>query len=202
VATHSTHHDSSAAPAGIAPDRRTLIVSIVGFIAVVAVAITAWKFWPQRLPPADASAVELVKFCTTDQFANLAPKQQEQYVESLMNQGFPVIIAAAQQAGLTKEERQKGLENAMQAGMNVRWGKHLDTWLKLDAKGKAEYVKKVVAQMPPRPPGMDPRGANRNNRFMTPERQKRFIEGMSPDRRAGMAEFMAQIRAAHGDGGR
>jgi hypothetical protein len=37
---------------------------------------------------------------------------------------------------------------------------------------------------------------------MTPEKQKRFIENMAPDRRAAMAEFMSAVRAANGDGGK
>lgn len=182
------------------PSTRKIIVSVVGLIAVIAAGITAYKMWPERLPSPNASAPELVKYITTDQFAKLPLDKQEIYVETLMKQGFPTIIMAAQQAGLTPEERQRGLENAMQAGMQIRWGRHLDKWVKLDAKGKAEYVKQVVAQMPKRPPGMDPRA--KSNRFMTPERQKNFIESMSPDRRAEMAEFMSAMRAANGDSGR
>jgi hypothetical protein len=179
-----------------------LVGSTIGLIIVIAGAIVAYKNWPQRLPSTDAPAAELVKFVTTDQFDNLPLAQQEQYVNALMKQGFGAIITAAKEAGLTKEERQKGLENAMQAGMMVRWGRHVDKWLSLDQKGKAEYVKQVVAQMPPRPPGMDPRANRAGQRFMTPEKQKRFIENMAPDRRAAMAEFMSAVRAAHGDGGK
>ena len=182
------------------PNKRTLIVSIIGVVFVAAIAIGAYEWWPQRLPSADASPAVLAKFITTDQFDNLPLDQQERYVEALMKQGFAVIIAAAKEANLTAAERQRGLENAMQAGMEYRWGKHLDIWLKLDDKGKADYVKKVVAAMPPRPAGMDPRGAPGNRRSMSPERQKRFIESMPPDRRAQMAEFMKAVRDAHGDG--
>ncbi len=194
--------EPAAAIDPIAPNRRTLIVSIVGVVLVAGVAITAWKLWPQRLPSADASPAVLAKFITTDQFDNLPLDEQERYVEALMKQGFAAIIRAAKEANLTAAERQRGLENAMQAGMEYRWGKHLDIWLKLDDKGKADYVKKVVAAMPPRPAGMDPRGApgNRATRSMTPERQKRFIESMPPDRRAQMAEFMKAVRDANGDG--
>jgi len=188
----------------IAPNRRTLIVSIVGVAIVAAVAVLAYEVWPQRLPSEDASAAVLVKFITTQRFDDLPLDKQELYVEAVMKEGFFAIIQAAKEANLTAEQRQRGLENAMQAGMEYRWGKHLDVWLKLDAKGKANYVKQVVAAMPARPAGMDPRGApgKRATRSMSPERQKRFIESMPADRRAEMAEFMKAVRDARGDGGK
>jgi hypothetical protein len=171
-------------------------VVIVGSLTTVAVIDRE-----PGLPPVDAPNKVLVKFCATDQFAKLRLDQQEPYVARLMDQGFLAIFNAANEANMSPEERQKGLENSMQAGMNVRWGRNLNEWLKLDEKAKAEYVQQVIAEMPPRPPGFDPRGASRNTRFMTPEQQKRFIEGMSPNRRAAMAEFMQQLQQARGDGG-
>ena len=155
-----------------APKATTLMVSILGAAICAAAAVAIWHYWPRRLPPLDGKPAELVKFCTSEQFARLPEDKKEQYVAALMEKGFATIIAAAAEAQLTPEERQRGLENGMEAGLQVRWGKHLDNWLALDEKAKAAYVKKVVAQMPARPPGMDPRGANRQNRIMTPQRQK------------------------------
>jgi hypothetical protein len=170
-------------------------------IATVATRLVLQSRAP-KLPPLDAPNEVLVKFCASDDFAKLPLEQQEPYVKHLMDQGFFAIIAAAQNANLSQDERQKGLQNTMQAGMNVRWGQHLDEWLKLDEAGKAAYVQEVIAEMPARPRGMDPRGAARSNRLMTPQQHKKFVEGMAPQRRAQLAEFMQQIDAARGDGGR
>ena len=188
---------------------RKVVGFIIGSILFVALVIVAYENWPQRLPATDASALELVKFCTSDQFANLDESQKLPYVEALMKKGIPTIIAAANEAKLTQDERQRGLENALQAGIQYRWGQHLDNWMQLDPKAKQEYVKKVAAQMPMRPPGINTPGPSdpsrngkpgaRGGRFSDPARHKAFIENMSPDRRAAMAEFMSDLRAARGE---
>ena len=183
-----------------APSRRTLIVSLVGFLAIAGIAVAIYEYWPRRLPPTDSSTIDLVKFVTTDQFADLTEKQKELYTEEMLRRGFGELTIAAIQSGLPREQLDRGFNNAMVPGMEIRWGRHLDVWLKLDAKGKADYVKKVVASMPPRPANFSPH--NGRNRGMSPQQQKNFIESMAPDRRAQMAEFMTQIRAAHGDGGK
>src|SRR5688572_8090657 len=155
--------------------RRALVV--VAALVVAASGVIAYVNRPAPLPPVNAQPVELVKFCTTDAFANLPESKKYAYVEALINQGIVVIIAAADEAKLTEAERQRGLENAMQAGIQYRMGKHLDEWLKLDEAGKREYVKKVAAESRPRlgiaAPGNN---SSRGGRFMTPDRQKRFIE--------------------------
>ena len=171
-------------------------VAIVGSLTTVAVINRE-----PGLPPVDSPNHVLVKFCATDEFAKLPLDKQEPYVAHLMDQGFLAIFNAANEANMTPEERQRGLQNTMQAGMNVRWGRNVNEWLKLDKQGRAQYVQQVIADMPPRPPGFDPRGANRNTHFMTPDQHKKFVEGMSPDRRAAMAEFMQQVQQARGDGG-
>jgi hypothetical protein len=185
----------------------------LGFLIAIVlcgiIAIAAYMYWPQRLPAADAPAAELVKFCTGDTFANLPEEQKYVYVEALMKKGPAIIIAAANEAKLTPDERQKGLENALQAGIQYRWGQHLDNWLLLDPKAKQEYAKKIAAQMPLRPPGINTPGpadraragggGARGGNFSNPTRHKNFIESMPPDRRAAMAEFMSQLREARGE---
>jgi hypothetical protein len=183
---------------------------IIGITLCTAIAILAYVYWPQRLPAADASSTELVQFCTTQTFENLPEDQKYVYVESLMNRGIPAIIAAANEAKLTDEQRQRGLENALQAGTEYRWGKHLDAWMQLDTRGKQEYAKKIAAQMPLRPPGINTpgpadrargggAGGSRGGRFSNPTRMKSFIESMPPERRAAMAEFMAELHEARGE---
>jgi hypothetical protein len=198
------HQEANQPAAASTPSRKGRVASLVGFVAFIAIGIGVYVYWPWRNsgPGLDAPATELVKYCATEDFDKLPRDRQQAYVETLMKQGFGAIAAAAMTAHMTPEQMQRGLENATLAGMEVRWGKHLDNWLKLDAKGKTDYVKNVVAAMPPRPAGFDPRNRGGGRRAMTPAQIKKFVEGMQPDRRAEMAEFMAQIRAAHGDGGR
>src|SRR5437764_173000 len=142
-------HEPMSQPVAATPSRKALVGSLIGFFAMLGIGVGVYVYWPLRNsgPALDAPATELVKFCATDDFDKLPRDRQEQYVEGLMKQGFGAIAMAAMAAHMTPEEMQRGLENATLAGMEVRWGKHLDNWLKLDAKGKADYAKKVVAAM-------------------------------------------------------
>src|SRR5439155_10082252 len=137
----------------------------------------------------------LVKFVTTDQFASMPDARKMQYVDLLLQKGFPALALAATEAKLTDAQRERGIDNATQAAINVRIGKHLDAWLKLDEKGKKEYVKKLAQQNPGRQPSPGERPGNRG-RQMTPDQIKRFVENTTPDRRAALAEFMGALRKA------
>ena len=172
---------------------RRAVGAIIASLVLLAAGIGAYSLWPARLPPMDAPAAQLVKFVTTDQFADLPDEKKTAYVQTLLDKGLPALVLAAEEAKLTEAQRQRGIDNATQAGINVRMGKHLDAWLALDAKGKQAYVKKLVAENPSRPvgPGNRPGQAGRR---MTPDQVKRFIENTSPQRRAAMAEFMAAMR--------
>jgi len=115
----------------------------------------------------------------------------------------PALALAAVQAQLSDAQRERGIDNATQAAINIRMGKHLDAWLKLDERGKQEYVRKLIQQNPNRPPpGPGERPGMRGGRQMTPAQVKRFIENTSPDRRAAMAEFMGALRKARQGGSR
>jgi hypothetical protein len=169
------------------------IGSIIAMTAGLAAIALAWWLWPTRPPPIDAPTAELVKFVTTDQFDNLTDERKLAYVRTLLDQGLPALAMAATEAKLTDAQRERGLDNAMQAGITIRMGKHLDTWLKLDEKGKRDYNKKLVRDNPHRPPGPGERPGTRGGK-MTPDQVKRFVENTSPDRRAAMAEFMGALR--------
>jgi len=172
--------------------RRTLGI-LLGLTAAVATVILAWLFWPTRPPPMDAPLTELVKFVTTDAFDNLPDDQKAAYVKMLLDKGLPALAMAAAEAKLTDGQRERGLDNAMQAAINVRMGTHLDTWLKLDEKGKRDYIRQLVRDNPQRPPGPGERPGMRGGR-MTPDQLKRFVENSPPAQRAAMAEFMAALR--------
>jgi hypothetical protein len=176
---------------------KRVFARILAAAVLLAAGIAAYELWPQRLPPKDAPTVELVKFCTTDQFGNLSDEKKMPYVKELLDRGYLALALAANEAKLTEEERERGIDNAMQAAINVRLGEQLDTWLKLDEAGKKAYVKKLVQQMPPRQgPGPGPGGrmAPPGSRGMTPARVKKFVENTTPARRAAMPEFMAAVR--------
>jgi hypothetical protein len=169
------------------------IGAIGATIVLIGAGVLAWTLWPARLPPMDAPTVELVKFVPTDAFEALPDAKKIAYVRELLGRGLPALALAAEEAKLTEAQRQRGIDNATQAGINVRMGGHLDAWLKLDAKGKKDYIHKIVAENPARPPGPGQRPGQRG-RGMTADQVKRFIENTSPDRRAAMAEFMAAVR--------
>jgi len=177
---------------------KQIFARIVAAAVLIAAGVTAYELWPQRLPPTDASTVELVKFCTTDQFGNLSDEKKMPYVKALLDRGYLALALAANEAKLSEEEKERGIDNAMQAAINVRLGAQLDTWLSLDEAGKKAYVKKLVKEMPSRAQGTGPGPGGRmgppGGRGMTPARVKKFVENTSPARRAAMPEFMAAVR--------
>jgi hypothetical protein len=171
--------------------------AVAAGLAIVIIAITGvlvYAVWPARRPALDAPTSELVKFVTTDAFAALPDDKKMQYVQTLLDKGMPALVLAAAEAKLTEAQRQRGIDNAMQAGINVRMGQHLNAWLKLDEKNRREYVKRLIQENPNRVPGPGERPGMRGGQRMTPEQVKRFIENTSPDQRAAMAEFMAAVR--------
>src|SRR5262245_18280630 len=108
--------------------RKKLIAFIFALVAVVGIGVT-YVVWPARLPPIDASTVELVKFVATDKFADLSDDAKQKYVQSLMDKGLPALLLAANEAKLTEAQCQRGIDNATQAAINIRMGAHLDAWL-------------------------------------------------------------------------
>jgi hypothetical protein len=173
--------------------RRRALGILLGVAAAIATIVLAWTFWPTRQPPMDAPLSELVKFVTTDAFDNLPDDKKVTYVQTLLDKGLPALALAAAEAKLTDAQRERGMDNAMQAAINVRMGKHLDTWLKLDDKGKRDYIRKIVHDNLQRPPGPGDRPGTRGGR-MSGDQVKRFVENTTPARRAAMAEFMAALR--------
>jgi len=173
------------------------LASIIALLALVVVGIVTWRNWPQRLPPVDAPTKDLVRFITTDQFQNLPDDKKIEYVRASFRDGRVGLMLAAEEAHLSEEERVRGISNAVDAAIQVRWGQHLDTWLKLDPKGKQAYVKKIAAQMGP-PRESAPPVRRGGNAVASPDRQKGMIENTSPQHRAAMAEFMAAVQAARG----
>lgn len=169
--------------------------SMIALLVLAIVGIITWRNWPQRLPPVDSSTKDLVRFITTDQFANLPDEKKIEYVRASFREGRLGLIMAADEAHLSEEERVRGISNAVDAAIQVRWGQHLDTWLKLDPKAKQAYVKKVAAQMGPPREAAPPLRRGSGNGMASPERQKVMIENTSPQRRAAMAEFMAAVQA-------
>jgi hypothetical protein len=201
--TINTTPSPKPAPKPASRDPRSKsMATIAGTFILIGVGIAAYIFWPERLPPADASPAELIKFAVSDKFANLPEAKRQVYVDAMMKNRLG-MFAAFQQAKLTDDQRESLFMNAMSLAMNKR----LDEWMKLDEKGKQQYVQNMVKEMGQRPPGA-PGGAGAANRGaggpggrggprnMTPERQKRFIENTSPGRRAAMGEFMASMRKA------
>lgn len=174
------------------PDRR-IVASIVGTGILIATGISAYLWWPRSLPALDAPTTELVQFALTDRFASLSEDKQVPYVDALIKRGVPALIMAAAQVGMTPEQRQKAFDNSMQAGMRVVLGPQLETWLKLDEKGRREFAKKVAQQSPMRPFGGPARPGGRP---MTPARVKQFVENTPASRRAAMAEFMSDVQRA------
>jgi hypothetical protein len=176
--------------------RRRALGILLGVAAAIATIVLAWTFWPTRPAPMDAPTAVLIRFVTTEQFDNLPEDKKIAYVQPLMElmRSDPVnFMLAVGQAKLTEAQRERGLDNAMQTAINVRMGKHLDTWLKLDDKAKREYIRKLVRDNPQRPPGPGDRPGTRGGR-MSGDQVKRFVENTSPARRAAMAEFMAALR--------
>ena len=172
---------------------RPVLGAILGAAIALVTIVLAWEFWPTRPPPIDAPTAELVKFVATDQFANLPDDKKQLYVQTLLDKGLPALALAAAEAKLTDAQREHGIDNAMQAVINIRMGNHLDNWLKLDEKGKRAYIQKIVHDNPQHPPGPGDRPGSRGGR-MTGDQVKRFVENTSPARRAAMAEFMGALR--------
>lgn len=177
------------------PDKpgRKAIASALGTGILVAAGLSAYLWWPRSLPPMDAPTTELVTFATTDRFASLPESKQVAYVDAMIKRGVPALVMAAAQVGLTEHQRQKAFDNSMQAGMTLVLGPQLDTWIKLDEKGRREFAKKVAQEAPMRPFGGPTRPGGR---AMTPARVKQFVENTPPARRAAMAEFISDITKA------
>ncbi len=185
-----------AASAKMTRQTKQHLGSIVALLAVSVIGVVTWRNWPQRLPPVDSSTKDLVRFITTDRFANLPEEKKIEYVRASFRNGRVGLVLAAEEAHLSEEERIRGISNAVDAAIQVRWGQHLDAWLKLDQKGKQAYVKKIAAQMGPPKESAPP--LRRGSGMASPDRQKVMIENTSPMRRAAMAEFMAAVQATRG----
>jgi hypothetical protein len=193
---------------------RRIIAAAAGTVMLSAAAIGAWLLWPARAVPLDAPPIELVKFAASDTFASLPDDKKLPYV-AVMEKNPLAMITAARDAKLTEEQRRAAFENVMQA----RWNQMLDEWLKLDAAGRDAYAKKAARDMDAQRAklaaatraaaalGMSAKpaqsssggGAGTNRRFVSPERQKRIVETMPPNRRAAMSEFLAALHKARGD---
>jgi hypothetical protein len=174
--------------------KRPVTTTVVASLLLAATFALAWWFWPTRTPPLDAPTVDLVKFVASEEFETLSDDRKLAYVQTLMDKGLPALALAAAEAKLTDAQRERGIDNATQAGIKVRMGKHLDTWLKLDEKGKRDYIRKLVRDNPTRPPGPGDRPGSRGGGRMTASQLKRFIENSPPTQRAAMAEFMAALK--------
>jgi hypothetical protein len=198
-----------------ADPKKKMLATAAGVLILVGGGIAAWMLWSDPLPPADAPALELIKFAATDRFAELPDEKKQVYVDAMM-QNPAAMSAAARDASLSDDQR----ENAFMNAMSIRMNKRLDDWLKLDEAGKKKYaedmVKEAARRASTRPttrPGLlsratggalggagttrgGPGGGMGARRNLTPQRQKRMIESMRPDRRAALPEMMSALRKA------
>ena len=205
MATYTINTHSASPPPPPRPARgasgggsgRAVLASVLGIVLLTGLGIATYLLWPARLPADDAPPAEVIKFMATDQFARLSDDRKQRYVGMLARNFLGALVAAQ---SIPEETQDLAFANAMQA----MWNQRLDEWLKLDAKGKEAFVQKALQQRrdgaatrPSASPGAVAGAARRfGHQNITPERQKRFIENMPPDRRAAMAEMMGAMRKA------
>ncbi len=107
-----------------ADPKKKALATGVGTLMLIGVGVAAWMIWPDRLPPADASPVELLKFAASDKFAELPDAKKRIYVDAMMKDPRSTF-GAMREANLTDEQRENFFMNAMSIRMNQR----VDEWL-------------------------------------------------------------------------
>src|SRR5690349_18214948 len=124
-------------------DRRRVLTSVIGSVAIIAAGVLAWMWWPTRVPAVDAPAGEVVAFMASDRFNSLPNDRQRAYMEALR----PQFMTIAMDQSIPEETKMQALENAMNArsGMNQR----VDDYFKLPpGPAREKYLDQIIAQTP------------------------------------------------------
>lgn len=183
--------------------RRRAVVSVVGTVALACAGVAAWVWWPARAPAVDAPVGEVVAFMASDRFNELPEDRQRAYMEALR----PQFMMIALDQTIPEETKMRAYENVINSHSGVN--RRVEEYFRLPAgAARGKYLDGIIAATPvSRPNGVVGRiaggaAAAARSGLMTSERQKHFIEGISPMRRAQMAEFSAAMEARRAAAGK